>query len=124
MIRTRSTTQTVCLSAVIATAATIASQARAQADECVDAASISGTGQFAFDNNGATTSADQPSNCVGAATAVRQDVWFCWTAPETGRATVSTGGGTSLDTVLAVWSSTCSRSSRAGSPASAGAPCP
>ena len=69
-------------------------------DDCSSAAPIAGTGTFPFDTSGATTSAQQ-QGCGGGCDS---DVWFSWTAPTTGVATASLCGGTSMDSVLAIWS--------------------
>ena len=77
--------------------------ARAQPanDFCNSPATISGTGSFFFTTILATT--DGPSLPGCAAGTAFNDVWFCWTAPATGRFVFSTCGSTSLDTVLAIY---------------------
>jgi hypothetical protein len=65
---------------------------------CSTATPISGTGTFPFSNIGATT--DGPATCG----ALGADVWFDWTAPSTDSFQVTTCGGASFDTVIAVYS--------------------
>jgi hypothetical protein len=67
-------------------------------DDCAMAAPIGGTGTYAVDSTTATTGAPLP----GCASAGR-DVWYLWTAPSSGNATVRTCGGVTADSVLAVW---------------------
>ena len=71
---------------------------------CSDAQLISGDGVFAFDNSAATNDAD-----VGCP--MDAQVWFKWTATQTGTATLDTVGQTSIDTVVAVFTRelTCSK---------------
>jgi hypothetical protein len=77
-----------------------AATARAQgSDDCTTAATITGTGSFAFGNAGATDSAQQSSACAPA----HADVWFKWTAAATQEITLATCGGTSNDTVIALY---------------------
>src|SRR5258706_7346527 len=64
---------------------------------CSTATPISGTGTFPFSNIGATT--DGPATCGG----MGADVWFDWTAPTTDTFEVTTCGGASFDTVIAVY---------------------
>jgi DNA-binding beta-propeller fold protein YncE len=74
-------------------------------DDCEDATALSGEGTFAFDNTFATTDGPAISGCGSAAPApVEKDLWYCWTAPCSGPVRVSTCGGTSVDTKLAVYS--------------------
>lgn len=76
----------------------LASTAVAQgSNTCSTATVISGTGTFPFSNVGATT--DGPAACG----AMAADVWFNWTAPSTDAFEVSTCGGASFDTVIAVY---------------------
>ncbi len=70
-------------------------------DFCNSPATISGSGSFFFTTIFATT--DGPSLPGCAAGTAFNDVWFCWTAPATGRFVFSTCGSTSLDTVLAIY---------------------
>lgn len=74
------------------------------ADFCGNAEPISGYGTYAFSNVGATTdgAADALCNFFGNQT-IANDVWFVYTASESGIVEVSTCGGTTLDTKLAVY---------------------
>ena len=80
-------------------------QLRAQgADDCSLATPIAGSGIFAFDNSTATTDGILDPLCSAAGTAqIERDVWFRWTASVGTRASLSTCGGTSVDTRLAVY---------------------
>src|SRR6188768_4478992 len=89
----------ICLS-VFAASVFFAGGARAQgSDNCATATIIAGTGTFAVDTTGATDSPQQSSACPIA----HADVWFRWTAAATQTISVSSCGGTSSDTVLAVY---------------------
>ena len=68
-------------------------------DDCSTATSISGTGTFAVSTVGSTDSSQQSSSCVTA----HHDVWFLWTASVSQSMTFSTCGGTSADSVIAVY---------------------
>jgi len=62
-------------------------------DECADATSITGKGVFEFDNTEATTDGVADPSCAQYGPGeIVADVWFCWTAPCTGTATVDTSG--------------------------------
>ncbi len=50
------------------------------ADDCASAQVITGLGPHAFNNNSATL--DGPADCNGQF--AYDDVWFLWTAPQTG----------------------------------------
>lgn len=83
-------------------AAALAHAARAQgSDDCATPQPIAGAGTFAFDTTLATADGflGQQNDCG----AVDADVWFVWTAPASGAATVSTCGGAAFDTQLAVY---------------------
>jgi len=67
-------------------------------DDCSSAISISGSGPFTFDTTGATTSAQQSGSCGTAG----QDIWYAWTAPSSGVATLVLCGS-SYDTLAAVY---------------------
>lgn len=69
------------------------------ADECANADAISGTGSFTVDTTASTTGAPQGVGCVSA----NRDVWFSWTSPSSGSATIAMCGGTTADTVMTVW---------------------
>jgi len=82
---------------------TVAAQAQGS-DDCSTAAAISGTGTFAVNTTAATDSAQQPNTCV----LIHRDVWFAWTAAATQSMSLSTCGGTTVDTVESVYAgSTC-----------------
>jgi hypothetical protein len=69
-------------------------------DECTGAIPIFGEGVFPFDSTAATTGGR--SDCGG----IPNDVWFCWTAPQSGplprfrNVTVDTCGRTMVDTKI------------------------
>jgi hypothetical protein len=67
-------------------------------DDCSAAIAISGAGPFTFDTTGATTSAQQSGACPIAG----HDIWYAWTAPSSGVATISLCGS-SYDTIVAVY---------------------
>jgi hypothetical protein len=77
------------------------------ADDCAAADDIGNVlGPVPFDNGAATTGSEGQSNslCFAFGTsAVGNDVWFNWTAPDTGDATVTMCGGTSVDTKIAAY---------------------
>jgi len=80
--------------------------AQGGSDPCSTARSISGTGNFRFNNASATSGVEGQGNnaCFAYGTrAIERDVWFAWTAPSTGSATVALCGVTSVDTKLAVY---------------------
>src|SRR5436190_59604 len=89
----------ICLS-VFAASVFVGAGARAQgSDNCATATIISGTGSFAVNTSGATDSPQQSNACPAA----HADVWFSWTAAATQTISLSSCGGTSSDTVLAVY---------------------
>jgi hypothetical protein len=69
------------------------------ANDCASATSIVGPGTFNVTTVGATDSTQQTGACPTA----HCDVWFLWTASATQTMDVSLCGGTSADTVLAVY---------------------
>ncbi|MBL8860941.1 MAG: hypothetical protein JNK02_02935 [Planctomycetes bacterium] len=80
-------------------------------DDCATADVITGQGVFPFNNSAATTSpqgqTEGPCLFFGS-TAMNRDVWFTWTAPVSGLATLTTCGLTTVDTKIAVYpGSTC-----------------
>ncbi len=78
----------------------LASGVRAQgSDNCATPMAISGNGTFAV-NNTAATSASPIASCGS----MGRDVWFRWQAAASGPVAVSTCGGVSADSVIAVWS--------------------
>lgn len=75
-------------------------------DDCSTPDPISGTGFFPFDNCEATTGTEGQNNVGCSATGddtIYFDLWYCWTAPFTGVATVSTCTLTTADTKIAVY---------------------
>ena len=68
---------------------------------CDSMININATGSVSFTTVSAST--DGPSIPGCGAGSIFNDVWFCFTAPSSGLFTVSTCGGTGLDTVLAVY---------------------
>ncbi len=68
-------------------------------DNCATPTTISGAGTFPINTTGATNSPQQPGSCP----TVNRDVWFRWTATSGGPMIVSLCGGTSVDTVAAVY---------------------
>ncbi len=71
------------------------------ADDCATPDVISGTGAFAVDTTLATNSVGGPATCA----TISKDVWFAWT-PNTPCATIATCGGSTADTVLAIYAGT------------------
>ena len=83
----------------------VGSDARAQgANDCALAEPIKSYGSYAFDTNGATTdgAADLLCNFFNNQN-IYNDVWFRFTAPESGIIDVATCGGTTLDTKIAAY---------------------
>jgi len=68
-------------------------------DGCATPTVVAGFGSFPFNNTGAATGNDFAPGCA----TIGRDVWFSWTAAVTGTTTIATCGGTSLDSVLAVY---------------------
>lgn len=74
-------------------------------DDCGSPESIGGFGQFSFDTTGATT-AGPSTSCGPFASDIQDDVWFCWTASESGPVSLSLcGGDVAFDSTIAVYSS-------------------
>src|SRR6185295_6984820 len=75
-------------------------------DNCAAPTSISGAGNFPF-NNAAATTGTQGQNfglCNQFGTAgIEHDVWFSWTANLTGDTQFDTCNGPALDTKMAVY---------------------
>jgi len=75
-------------------------------DACTAPTAIAGAGLFPFTVVNATTGTQgqaEPSCNFFATTAIGSDVWYAWTAPSTGIATVSTCAQTSVDTKIAAY---------------------
>jgi hypothetical protein len=68
-------------------------------DDCVAADPITGVGTFAVNTTGATTNTQQSGACPNA----NNDVWFSWTAPSSGVASLQTCGGVTVDSVVAAY---------------------
>ncbi len=78
-------------------------------DACATPDMIAGAGTFAFDNNSATTGTEgqATNNCnFYGQIGIAQDVWFVWTAAQSGRIQLSTCGQTAVDTKVAVYAGT------------------
>lgn len=82
----------------------------ASPDQCANPIEITGRGTFPFDNSYATTGpeAQTLSSCdpLGQL-GIAHDVWYRWTAPSNGTATISTCNQTDVDTKLAVHQGWC-----------------
>ena len=78
-------------------------------DSCTTPDPISGSGIFSFDDSSATTGSEGQNETLCFAPGIDADVWFVWTAPNSGNATWSLCGGASwMDTKIAVYpGSTC-----------------
>jgi hypothetical protein len=75
-------------------------------DECSAASAISGTGLFPFTTVNATTGSQGQAEALCnffSFTGIARDVWFNWTAPSTGVATVATCAQAAYDTKIAVY---------------------
>jgi len=72
-------------------------------DACADAQSI-GNGAYSFNTSAANTDGpDEAAQCNSGPLPIGSDIWFCYTPPCAGTATVSLCGS-SYDTMLAVYS--------------------
>jgi hypothetical protein len=75
-------------------------------DDCSNPDPISGTGLFNFDNSTATTGAQGQTeslcNAFGT-TVIGHDLWFDWTAPNSGTATITLCNMAAMDSKLAVY---------------------
>ncbi len=75
-------------------------------DNCATPTAIAGTGNFAFNTLAATTGTQGQAESLCnqfSTTGVQRDVWFDWTAPSTGFATMSMCAGASNDTKIAAY---------------------
>jgi hypothetical protein len=73
-------------------------------EDCRHAESIGGDGIYWYDNTNAQTDGVPNALCQNAASNdITADMWWCWTASETGTVTVSTLGLSPTDTKLAVY---------------------
>ena len=84
--------------ALVAALAATSTFAQPANDDCLTPTPITGSGPFTFDMNGA---AFTPGPACG--TDIAHDVWFCWTASCDGAITITTCGGTTLDTVIEIY---------------------
>jgi len=84
----------------IASAAT--ARAQGGSDDCAQAgsSSISGPGTYTVDTTAATDGPQIGAGCTQA----HRDVWFSWTAIQTGTVELSLCNGTNADSVVAIWS--------------------
>ncbi len=80
------------------------------ADDCTAAQPIVGSGPFAFDTSGATTDGLSDPLCPGN---IEDDVWFSWTAADTGDHLMSLCGMATGDTKVSVLSGACGSSALA-----------
>ncbi len=86
--------------ALVAPAATALAQG---SDACSKPEPIGGLGVFAFSTAGATTDGLPATGCTFFGSAeIYNDVWFCWTASDSGLVSLATCGA-SFDTKLAVY---------------------
>ena len=75
-------------------------------DDCSAATAISGTGLFPFNNAAASagTQGQAEAACLAFSfTTIARDVWFNWTAPSTGVATVETCAQATIDSKIAAY---------------------
>lgn len=73
-------------------------------DNCSSAEQIAGYSTFAWDLTGSTTDGLANTLCNAfSRSQIENDVWFCWTAPESGPVIARTCGLTTADTRLAVY---------------------
>ena len=86
-------------------------------DNCSTPTAITGEGFFVFDNCGANTGPEGQNTFGCGQPAIYFDLWYCWTAPCTGVATVSTCGLTTADTKIAVYLNGCNCPAVGESPA-------
>lgn len=91
----------VCVSGLAIAGAAYAQPAN---DQCSDAEAVSGYGSFAFDSTDATN--DGPGTSCGAGDA-NNDIWFAWTATESGQVQVSLCGAVGHDSVMAAYVGPC-----------------
>ncbi len=75
-------------------------------DLCTATIPIAGVGSFPFDNTSATTGTQgqMEAACLSfGQTGITNDIWYTWTCPSNGTATVSFCGGTTMDSKIAVY---------------------
>jgi hypothetical protein len=67
------------------------------------------TGSVAGENTWGTSEPNEPATCVdcgGLFNGPNKTIWYSWTAPSNGTATVGTCGASSYDTMLAIYTGT------------------
>jgi hypothetical protein len=75
-------------------------------DSCGAPQAIAGFGPFPYDNTGATTGAEGQANanCLFfGSTGITNDLWYTWTAPSTGSASLDLCGLASMDSKVAIY---------------------
>jgi hypothetical protein len=75
-------------------------------DQCTATIPIAGAGTFPFDSTAATTGTEgqaEASCLFFGQTGISNDIWYTWTSPAGGTATVSFCGGTTMDSKIAVY---------------------
>ncbi|MFN0136650.1 MAG: lectin-like protein [Phycisphaerae bacterium] len=73
-------------------------------DACTSAEALSGFGTYGFNLNGSSTDGLADGLCLFAGQSqIENDVWYCWTAPESGPVVARTCGLTTLDTRIAIY---------------------
>jgi hypothetical protein len=75
-------------------------------DDCANATPITGRdAAYNFNNTTATTDGPFHAACeqFTGSGAIPNDVWFCWTSPKTGDIILTTIGGTTVDTNIAIY---------------------
>jgi hypothetical protein len=90
-------------SAAVALALLAAAQG---SDNCATPTLISGQGSFGFNNGSATTGSQGQNEALCnqfGTTGITNDVWFTWTSPADGVATLTTCGGASFDSKIAAY---------------------
>ncbi len=76
-------------------------------DDCASPTVLAATGPYAFNLLGASTGTQGQAEALcsfNLLTAIENDLWYEWTAPSSGRATVSLCGGSNFDSKLAIYS--------------------
>ncbi len=78
-----------------------------QGDDCGNPFVIAGLGTFNYDCSVATTGAEGQNEAICIATGIDADVWYRWTAPSSGNATMTLcGSGTLMDSKIAAYPGT------------------
>lgn len=79
----------------------LAPNAAAQNDDCSTPVPIAGAGVFVFDNSIASAGPQSPAS--GFCPTIGNDLWYRWTAPQTGVVTLATCGQVAHDSAVAVY---------------------